>query len=298
MSIFQGGCLAMVVLLASSLAVAATPSQQYQQLRSQATLLAVNALIYYDAQPDARPDKRHLLALQGAQQRLDALALQLNLPSRPLENVGEAAETRQKQARTRSLRGVNEQSEPVFNAVSATQVVFQQPASDIGDSLASLEAWLVRLQELPRDEAPRYPQLLIGLLDSRLQLDQQAAVAYQQTVDRLPPPTRLLNRQSLDIASLLLHAQARSARVLGDHSLAFAEAEFTARDQAIQQGFDELSRLLPEQADALHKQLLAYRFVRKRLLDRDPGQVIGGLERYLAGVVVELDRLAAANPGE
>ena len=250
MSIFQGGCLAMVVLLASSLAVAATPSQHYQQLRSQATLLAVNALIYYDAQPDARPDKRHLLALQGAQQRLDALALQLNLPT------------------------------------------------DIGDSLAGLNAWLDRLQELPRDEAPRYPQLLIGLLDSRLQLDQQAAVAYQQTVDRLPPPTRLLNRQSLDIASLLLHAQARSARVLGDHSLAFAEAEFTARDQAIQQGFDELSRLLPEQADALHRQLLAYRFVRKRLLDRDPGQVIGGLERYLAGVVVELDRLAAANPGE
>lgn len=250
MSIFQGGCLAMVLLLASSLAGAATPSQQYQQLRSQATLLAVNALIYYDAQPDARPDKRHLTALQGAQQCLDALALQLNLPT------------------------------------------------DIGDSLASLEAWLAKLQELPRDEAPRYPQLLVGLLDSRAQLDRQAAAAYQQVADELSPAMRLLNRQSLDIASLLLHAQARSARVIGDHSLAFAEAEFIARDQAIKQGFDELSRLLPEQAEALHKQRLAYRFVRKRLLHRDPGQVIGGLERYLAGIVVGLDDLAATNPGE
>lgn len=249
MSILQGGCLA-ALLLASSLAGATAPSQQYQQLRSQATLLAVNALIYYDAQPDARPDRRHLAALQEAQQYLDALALELNLPS------------------------------------------------DIGDSLASINARLDKLQALSRADAPRYPQLLIGLLDTRVQLDQQAADAYQQTADRLPPATRLLNRQSVDIASLLLHAQARSARVLGDHSLVFAEAEFVARDQAIQQGFDELSSLLPEQAGVMHKQLLAYRFVRKRLLDRDPGQVIGGLERYLASVVVELDRLAAANPGE
>jgi hypothetical protein len=243
MRALQGGCLSLW-LLASSTLWAAAPAQQYQQLRSQATLLAVNALLYYDAQPDARPDRRHLTALQEAQQRLDALALELNLPS------------------------------------------------DIGDSLASLDAWLDKLQALSRDDAPRYPQLLVGLLDSRAQLDQQAAAAYQ-TQDQLPPPTRLLNRQSLDIASLLLHAQARSARVIGDHSLAYSEAEFAARDQAIEQGFAELISLLPEQADALHKQRLAYRFVRKRLLDRDPGQVIGGLERYLAGIVVVLDQLAA-----
>ena len=249
MSSFQDACLALALLLASSLAGATTPSQQYQQLRSQATLLAVNALIYYDAEPQARPDRRHLEALHAAQQRLDALALELSLPT------------------------------------------------NIGDSLASLSAWLGKLQALPRDEAPRYPQLLIGLLDSRAQLDRQAAVAYQQAQAQLPQATRLLNRQSLDIASLLLHAQARSARVIGDHSLLFAEAEFVAQDQAIKQGFAELTRLLPAQADTLHQQLLAYRFVRKRLLDRDPGQVIGGLERYLAGVVVELDALAAANPG-
>jgi REP element-mobilizing transposase RayT len=40
--------------------------------------------------------------------------------SRPLKNVGEAAETRQKQARKRSLRVENEHFEPAFNAVSAT----------------------------------------------------------------------------------------------------------------------------------------------------------------------------------
>jgi len=244
MRALQGGCLSLW-LLASSTLWAAAPAQQYQQLRSQATLLAVNALLYFDADPRLQPDARHLTSLREAQQRLDVLAVELDLP----------------------------------------------PA--IGDSLASLDAWLDGLQALSRDDAPRYPQLLIGLLDSRAQLDRQAAVAYQQAQDQLLPATRLLNRQSLDIASLLLHAQARSARVLGDHSLVFAEAEFVARDQAIEQGFAELSRLLPERADTLHKQRLAYRFVRKRLLDRDPGQVIGGLERYLAGVVVGLDELAA-----
>jgi hypothetical protein len=244
MRALQGGCLSLW-LLASSTLWAAAPAQQYQQLRSQATLLAVNALLYFDADPRLQPDARHLTSLREAQQRLDVLAVELDLP----------------------------------------------PA--IGDSLASLDAWLDGLQALSRDDAPRYPQLLIGLLDSRAQLDRQAAVAYQQAQDQLLPATRLLNRQSLDIASLLLHAQARSARVLGDHSLVFAEAEFVARDQAIEQGFAELSRLLPERADTLHKQRLAYRFVRKRLLDRDPGQVIGGLERYLAGIVVGLDELAA-----
>ena len=50
------------------------------------------------------------------------------IANRPLKNVGEAAETRQKRPKKRSLRVVNEHFEAVFNAVSATQVVFQRPA--------------------------------------------------------------------------------------------------------------------------------------------------------------------------
>ena len=52
-------------------------------------------------------------------------------PNRPLKNVGEAANARQKQAKKRNLRVVNEHFEPVFNAAMATQVVFQQPAKRI-----------------------------------------------------------------------------------------------------------------------------------------------------------------------
>src|SRR5690606_26371984 len=39
-------------------------------------------------------------------------------------NVGEAASARQKQAKKRGLRAVNEHLEPVINAAMATQVVF------------------------------------------------------------------------------------------------------------------------------------------------------------------------------
>jgi hypothetical protein len=46
--------------------------------------------------------------------------------SKRLKNVGEAVSARQKQAKKRSLRVVNEHFEPAFNAAMATQVVFQQ----------------------------------------------------------------------------------------------------------------------------------------------------------------------------
>ena len=60
--------------------------------------------------------------------------------NRPLKNVGEAGKTRQKQARKRSLRAVNEHSEPVFNAVLPTQVVFQRPAKPSGTNAALARA--------------------------------------------------------------------------------------------------------------------------------------------------------------
>jgi len=47
--------------------------------------------------------------------------------SRSLKSVGEAGSARQKQAKKRNLRGVNEHSEPVFNAAMATQVGFRGP---------------------------------------------------------------------------------------------------------------------------------------------------------------------------
>ena len=47
--------------------------------------------------------------------------------SRPLKNVFEAADTRQKQAKKRSLCVINEHFKPVFNTVAATQIVFQRP---------------------------------------------------------------------------------------------------------------------------------------------------------------------------
>ena len=56
-----------------------------------------------------------------------------------MKNVGEAAGARQKQAKKRSLRVVNEHFEPVFNAAMATQVVFQQPAKASNMVLARTE---------------------------------------------------------------------------------------------------------------------------------------------------------------
>jgi hypothetical protein len=51
--------------------------------------------------------------------------------NRPLKNVLEAAGTRQKQARKRSLCIINERFKPVFNIVAATRMVFQRPVNGI-----------------------------------------------------------------------------------------------------------------------------------------------------------------------
>ena len=58
-----------------------------------------------------------------------AMSLILTISNRLLKNVFEAADTRQKQARKRSLCVINEYFEPVFNTVAATQIVFQRPAN-------------------------------------------------------------------------------------------------------------------------------------------------------------------------
>ena len=78
--------------------------------------------------------------------------------NRPLKSVGEAGKTRQKQARKRSLRAVNEHSEPVFNAVLPTQVVFQRPAKHLLSSLLLSLALLVGC-----DQAPEPRQGFAGL---------------------------------------------------------------------------------------------------------------------------------------
>ena len=49
--------------------------------------------------------------------------------NRPLKNVFEAADTRQKQAKKRSLCEINEHFELVFNTVAAIQIVFQRPVN-------------------------------------------------------------------------------------------------------------------------------------------------------------------------
>ncbi|MBP6355525.1 MAG: hypothetical protein KA318_07490, partial [Nitrosomonas sp.] len=48
-------------------------------------------------------------------------------------NVFEVADTRQKQAKKRSLCVINEHFEPVFNTVAATQIVFQRPVKATWD---------------------------------------------------------------------------------------------------------------------------------------------------------------------
>ena len=55
-----------------------------------------------------------------------------------MKNVFEVADTRQKQAKKRSLCVINEHFEPVFNTVAATQIVFQRPVKPMIESIGML----------------------------------------------------------------------------------------------------------------------------------------------------------------
>ena len=62
------------------------------------------------------------------------MPVRLNIVSRanrPLKNVFEAVDTRQKQAKKRSLCVINEHFEPVFNTVAATQIVLLTRSSGL-----------------------------------------------------------------------------------------------------------------------------------------------------------------------
>ncbi|MGP0173415.1 hypothetical protein ACSVIJ_16250 [Pseudomonas sp. NCHU5208] len=230
--------------LALTLALCAAASLSWAQpsLRTQAVLLTANALVYFDADPRARPDERHLARMQQAR---DGLRRQLD----------------------------------------------QQPwPAPLRQAVETLLARHAELARVPREQAPRYPQLLVALLDARLQLEAQ----LQQHDSPTDAPRQVLQRLNQTIGELLLNALARSARVLGGHSLNLDQSGFIALDEQIEADFASATALLPERAEALHKQRLAYRFARKRLLDTTPGQADGSLERYIGDVLLSLDNLLDA----
>src|SRR3990167_443778 len=74
---------------------------------------------------------------QGLFRSVIVPTLRLKFFKEPLNNVTSAAKTRQKRVKNRSLLCVNEDFEPVFNAVFASAVVIQRFLNRIGMSTAS-----------------------------------------------------------------------------------------------------------------------------------------------------------------
>lgn len=237
--------LTLALLIPAACSWAAVSAQDQQRLYSQASLLAMDALIYYDTDPRAA-----------------------TLPDASL--LQELSETRQ--------------------TLETTSAAHALPAG-LAVPLAGMGADLNALQRLPRDQASRYAPLLISLLDNREQLIRQ--IDATPTTPPASPLAQALNRQSQRIGEIYLHALARNAVVLREHSMAHHQTGLQPQDQAIEQGFEQLKGLLPASAAAqLRRQRLAYRFVRPKLLQPDALQKSASAKRYIAGIVAWLDRQA------
>lgn len=237
--------LAFVLLVCASCTWAASAAQERQRVYSQANLLAIGAVTYYDTDPRAAtlPDASLLETLRESRLALKQLAVTLPLPA------------------------------------------------SVATPLAGMDASLDQLSRLSREQAPGYAPLLITLLGNRAQLSQQMDAAF--TEQPASPLAGALNRQSRHISEILLHALARNAVVLREHSTAYYESGLGPQDQAIEQGFDDLKALVPTSAaEQLQHQRLAYRFVRSWLLQPDTLQKVAASQRYIIGIVAWLDQQA------
>ncbi|MCO6056771.1 hypothetical protein NG726_08805 [Pseudomonas sp. MOB-449] len=142
------------------------------------------------------------------------------------------------------------------------------------------------LVEMPQEQQPSYSTMLVQMLDAHQRIDAQSSY-LDGTDDATPSARARMERLGINIGDLLLHAQARSARVLGEHSLRLGQEGFTHLDQQIESDFKALGDEFP----SLRKQHMAYRFVRKSLLSPIPGKANGSSERYVSAVIVELASL-------
>lgn len=147
------------------------------------------------------------------------------------------------------------------------------------------------LVEMPRVQQPSYPTMLVQMLDAHQRIDAQPSL-QDSTDDATPSARTRLERLGINIGDLLLHAQARSARVLGEHSIRLGQEGFTHLDQQIESDFKALGDEFP----TLRKQHMAYRFVRKSLLSPVPGKANGSSERYVSAMIVELASLRSTVP--
>ena len=74
-----------------------------------------------------------------------------------MKNVFEAADTRQKQVKKRSLCLINEHFEPVFNTAAATQIVFQQPVEGYSTTISESVLCSNTHKRRIKSEAPANP---------------------------------------------------------------------------------------------------------------------------------------------
>lgn len=181
-----------------------------------------------------------------------------------------------------------------LNTLETLVLQLGQPA-ELQAPLLALKASFARLEKMPRSERRQYPQLLAEMLGQQRLLLAAAAERQVEVEAQVSQGTLLLQRQSRDLAQLLLDYQLRHypwPQARGD-LLAIEQRQQI--DQAIQQRFVVLEQELPGQGKALQAARRHYQFVRSQL-QSGAGTASGGAEFYLSRAVLDLDELAAGTP--
>ncbi len=168
----------------------------------------------------------------------------------------------------------------------------EQPAA-LAQPLAAIKSILDRLEALPPSQRESYPELVLQLLSEQQKLSQGAEELYVEQHDPSDSVGLAFNRQSNDLAKLLLDYQLRHYPEMSSSALVLSPAELQALVDTIEQRFSRLINEHAEHAEALSKINAQYRFVRGQVLQRKE-HLHTGVEFYLSRAVLDLYDLAGS----
>lgn len=178
-----------------------------------------------------------------------------------------------------------------LNLLATRTVQLEQPETMV-EALGDMQRLFRALERMPRQDAGRYPELLMQLLQAQRAMDDWAAEQLLQQAEEVDAGLRVLHQQSLEMARLLLDYQASRYPFAAGRYQRLSMDQRQTLDRDISERFVRLTGNA-QLATGLAEVYRNYRFVRAQFLANDVQNPSGGIEFYLARSIIDLDELAA-----
>ncbi|MCG4454909.1 hypothetical protein LJY18_16630 [Pseudomonas sp. MMS21-TM103] len=160
----------------------------------------------------------------------------------------------------------------------------------MGEALAGMRYKTAELEGKFDLDPMMFPTWLNPILTAQAKLDSEAAKQYA-VAHPADAKTLLVQQLDLDLSRLLLVYQARTFGSLNVSAMDGVENPMQHLDNRINQEFEGLSKLLPDQSVERGKLRRIYGYIRPSLLDNQRGSIPNGVAYYMEQIRSELRAL-------